>query len=46
LTPDEAWKRIRDVRPFIRPTEAQVAQVERFAAELQQQAEAKLEQSS
>jgi predicted protein tyrosine phosphatase len=46
LSPDEAWKRIRDVRPFIRPTEAQVAQVERFAADLKQQAEATLAQSS
>jgi len=32
LTPVEAWARIRDVRPFIRPTAAQVTQLERFAA--------------
>jgi protein tyrosine phosphatase (PTP) superfamily phosphohydrolase (DUF442 family) len=31
LTPDQAWARIRTVRPFIRPKPAQVAQVERFA---------------
>lgn len=31
LTPDQAWSRIRHVRPFIRPKPAQVAQVERFA---------------
>jgi protein tyrosine phosphatase (PTP) superfamily phosphohydrolase (DUF442 family) len=31
LTPDQAWARIRAVRPFIRPNPAQVAQVERFA---------------
>ena len=33
LTPDQAWARIRAVRPFIRPKPAQVAQVERFARE-------------
>ena len=33
LTPVEAWARIRDVRPFIRPTDPQVAQLERFAAQ-------------
>ena len=33
LTPDEAWDRIRQVRPFIRPTEAQVEQIERFAGQ-------------
>jgi protein-tyrosine phosphatase len=33
LTPDQAWKRIRRVRPFIRPTAVQVAQLEQFAAE-------------
>jgi protein tyrosine phosphatase (PTP) superfamily phosphohydrolase (DUF442 family) len=32
LTPDQAWVRIREVRPFIRPTTVQVAQIERFAA--------------
>ncbi|HEY66798.1 MAG TPA: dual specificity protein phosphatase family protein [Thermoflexia bacterium] len=31
LTPDRAWARIREVRPFIRPTPVQVAQIERFA---------------
>jgi protein tyrosine phosphatase (PTP) superfamily phosphohydrolase (DUF442 family) len=31
LTPDEAWARIREVRPFIRPKPEQVAQIERFA---------------
>ncbi len=31
LTPDEAWARIRAVRPFVRPGPGQVAQVERFA---------------
>jgi len=34
LTPDEAWARIRAVRPFIRPTAAQVRQLGRFAAEV------------
>jgi predicted protein tyrosine phosphatase len=33
LTPDEAWERIRQVRPFIRPTTVQVEQIERFAAQ-------------
>ena len=31
LGPDEAWDRIRAVRPFIRPTISQVEQVRRFA---------------
>ncbi len=31
LTPDDAWAKIREVRPFIRPKPAQVAQVESFA---------------
>jgi hypothetical protein len=31
LTPDQAWARIRQVRPFIRPKPAQIAQIERFA---------------
>lgn len=35
LTPDRAWARIREVRPFIRPAPVQVAQVERFAAQVQ-----------
>ena len=30
LTPDQAWERIRTVRPFIRPKPVQIAQVERF----------------
>lgn len=34
LTPQQAWQTIRRVRPFIRPTEAQVAQIERFATQL------------
>jgi dual specificity MAP kinase phosphatase len=36
MTADEAWKHIRKVRPFIRPTGAQVAQIERFAADVAQ----------
>lgn len=32
LTADEAWARIRASRPFIRPTPAQIEQIERFAA--------------
>jgi len=32
LTPDEAWKCIYTIRPFIRPVESQLDQVERFAA--------------
>jgi protein tyrosine phosphatase (PTP) superfamily phosphohydrolase (DUF442 family) len=31
MSPAEAWKRIRSVRPFIRPTPFQVAQLEAFA---------------
>jgi hypothetical protein len=31
LTPEEAWAKIRAVRPFIRPKPGQVAQVESFA---------------
>ncbi|MBL7063760.1 MAG: dual specificity protein phosphatase family protein [Anaerolineae bacterium] len=34
LTPDRAWMRIREVRPFIRPAPVQVAQVERFVGTL------------
>ncbi len=34
LTSDRAWTRIREVRPFIRPTAVQVAQIERFAAQV------------
>jgi hypothetical protein len=32
LTAGEAWARIRESRPFIRPTPVQLAQIERFAA--------------
>ena len=32
LTPAQAWAQVRKVRPFIRPSEEQVAQIERFAA--------------
>jgi hypothetical protein len=35
LTPDRAWAKIRAVRPFIRPTTVQIAQIERFAATYQ-----------
>ena len=33
-TVDEAWEMIREKRPFVRPRSGQVAQVERFAAEM------------
>lgn len=33
LTPDQAWARIRRVRPFIRPTAAQIDSIEAFFAE-------------
>jgi hypothetical protein len=33
-TVDEAWQMIREKRPFVRPRPEQVAQVERFAAEM------------
>ena len=33
LTPEQAWDRIRDVRPFIRPTPVQIEQLDRFATE-------------
>jgi len=33
LTEDEAWARIRTVRPFIRPTPVQVEQLRRFAGQ-------------
>jgi len=36
LMPDYAWVRIREVRPFIRPTTVQVVQIERFAATRQE----------
>lgn len=32
LTPDEAWDKIRESRPFIRPTEVQRKQIEAFVA--------------
>ncbi|HDD23994.1 MAG TPA: hypothetical protein ENF52_00965, partial [Chloroflexi bacterium] len=31
LTPDQAWARLRAVRPFIRPQPVQSAQIQRFA---------------
>ena len=31
LTPEQAWARIRQKRPFIRPTPVQIEQLERFA---------------
>jgi hypothetical protein len=31
-TPAQAWEQVRKVRPFIRPSQEQVAQIERFAA--------------
>ncbi len=31
MSPAEAWERLRTVRPFIKPTSVQYAQVERFA---------------
>jgi protein-tyrosine phosphatase len=33
LSADEAWERIREVRPFVRPTPAQIDQIEHFAAQ-------------
>jgi protein-tyrosine phosphatase len=30
LSPEEAWARIRQARPFIRPTAVQIEQIERF----------------
>jgi protein tyrosine phosphatase (PTP) superfamily phosphohydrolase (DUF442 family) len=33
MTADRAWARIRDRRPFIRPTQVQVEQLERFSAQ-------------
>jgi predicted protein tyrosine phosphatase len=33
LSPDAAWARVRQVRPFIRPTKAQISQLERFAGQ-------------
>lgn len=34
LTAVEAWARIREVRPFIRPKAAQIAQIKRYAESL------------
>ena len=34
LTPQQAWARIRAVRPFVRPRPAQIEQIVRFAASL------------
>ena len=31
LSPESAWDKIREVRPFIRPTEVQQAQLQKFA---------------
>lgn len=36
LTPEEAWAKVRLVRPFIRPTPVQMAQVEQFARNLRE----------
>jgi predicted protein tyrosine phosphatase len=33
-SPQQAWDRIRQVRPFVRPTAVQIEQLERFAAEV------------
>jgi hypothetical protein len=33
LTPGEAWAKIRAVRPFIRPTAAQITRIDLLAAE-------------
>jgi protein tyrosine phosphatase (PTP) superfamily phosphohydrolase (DUF442 family) len=33
MSPDAAWARVRKVRPFIRPTEAQIRQLGRFAGQ-------------
>jgi hypothetical protein len=33
MSPDVAWARVREVRPFIRPTEAQIRQLECFAGQ-------------
>lgn len=39
LTSEEAWARIREKRPFIRPKARQVSQVDRFAKELHRERE-------
>jgi predicted protein tyrosine phosphatase len=36
LAPDRAWKTVRRVRPFVRPTSVQTAQIERYAAQRQE----------
>ena len=33
LSPTQAWDRIRQARPFIRPTDVQIEQLERFAGQ-------------
>ena len=35
LTPAQAWQAVRRVRPFVRPSPVQTAQVERYAAQWQ-----------
>jgi predicted protein tyrosine phosphatase len=35
LSPAQAWDRIRQARPFIRPTAVQIEQLERFAAQFE-----------
>ncbi|MBS3783956.1 MAG: dual specificity protein phosphatase family protein [Anaerolineae bacterium] len=39
LTPEQAWARIRERRPFIRPKAKQISQVDRFARELHRERE-------
>jgi protein-tyrosine phosphatase len=34
VEPEEAWNRIRAVRPFVRPTLPQIEQIHRFATEI------------
>jgi predicted protein tyrosine phosphatase len=41
LPPEEAWRKIREARPFIRPKPEQVAQVYRLAEELQSESSRK-----
>ena len=35
LSPEQAWEKVRETRPFIRPTEIQKAQLEKFALQYQ-----------
>jgi hypothetical protein len=35
LSVEEAWAQIRAIRPFIRPTDVQIEQIERFATQRQ-----------